>query len=277
MRKLLTPLLLCLILAQSASAQYTYYFPIIFKSPQIVKRGIVSYPLNDTSCNDIELTGADWYYNYWHITAGCGADRRFVPMLNRPGLFDSRQAIDELVASGQTGGYILGYNEPDYAIWGEVTPRDGAIIWRQLEAETAGTGIKLVSPAPSQYDPEWLLRMMVEYHNLYDGLPQFDAIALHYYGTAENTKRYISDWREFYAHYYPGVKVWLTEFNSCLLDKQDTAQYFAELLPWLDSQSWIERYAYFITQKAPGFPETYNSCVLLDDAGLTATGAMYVQ
>lgn len=99
----------------------------------------------------------------------------------------------------------------------------------------------------------------------------FDYAAIHYYQDCFPTSGASgSDWfiaNVTNAHQTLNLPIWITEFQCYGTDAQQ-AQFLQAVLPWLDAQSWVERYAYFGV--FPGF--------LLNAAGtgLSESGKAYV-
>jgi hypothetical protein len=60
--------------------------------------------------------------------------------------------------------------------------------------------------------------------------------------------------------------IWITEFGASGSDAE-VESFFQAVLPWLDSQPWVERYSYFMDGK--------NSLVNSAGTGLSAIGTAY--
>lgn len=275
-------LILTLLTAATPPPPYIYYFPVIFKNPPPPpKKGVATYAYTP-GCVDAPALNADWWYNWWAVPSHNCSLVDFVPMLYKASVFDANK--DFLLMYSQDSRWVLGYNEPNLVGQGDTTPLAGAVTWRRLEELVEGTDIKLVSPAPNQFPPgyadpygyTWLLAMVREYERLYGTRPRFDAIAWHYYGSVSQTKAYLVARHNDFAQMYPGVPIWLTEFNPCLTNSQSYSSFMADMLPWLEAQPWIGRYAWFINRPTPDFPETYSPCTLLDVSGNpTVAGELY--
>ncbi|ESZ98873.1 hypothetical protein SBOR_0731 [Sclerotinia borealis F-4128] len=100
---------------------------------------------------------------------------------------------------------------------------------------------------------------------------RLDFAAIHYYQDCfPASGQSGSDWfiaNVTNAHDTLKLPIWITEFQCYGSDAQQ-AQFLQTVLPWLDSQSWVERYAYFGV-----FPK-----FLLNEAGtgLSLAGQAYV-
>lgn len=95
---------------------------------------------------------------------------------------------------------------------------------------------------------------------------QIDFVVAHWYAwaKAEDFKTYFTN-----MHKQFGKPIWITEFG---VTEGDVDAFLAEVLPWLDQQSWIERYAYYMAAPATG-SEKY--LVNASGNGLTSTGLVY--
>lgn len=99
------------------------------------------------------------------------------------------------------------------------------------------------------------------------GLCTVDFVALHWYGSVldpDGFKSYVeSFWTEF------GRPVWVTEFGTQGGTDQDTLDFLSEVLPWLDAQTYVQRYAWFMDA------EGGNPYLLQGNGSLTSIGAMF--
>ena len=256
-----------------ARVVYRLYLPITYK---VALHGVgLSGP-----CSAVGLLGVDWYYN-WSVGPCVAGDPRYVPMIwGRDQMVLLPQAV---IVARQGSGWLLGFNEPDLEVQANIAPEEAAELWRQIEAQAGG--IKLVSPVTSQHDPGWLWRMANAYKGKYGRKPRFDAIAAHYYTwlppSPQKTKDYLLQVRrEALAHGYD-TPIWLTEFGAMCWKPEPAGGNQAlmrELMPWMRSQSWIGRYAWFAS-RLPQPPWVLNAahCSLTDTQTfqLTELGELY--
>jgi len=263
--KRLVIIIIAMLISLPASAQYRYYFPIIYKSASILspKKGVSAIPPH--GCTDTETMQSSWYYNWQPAASECDS-AEFVPMIWGANNFEATLAT--AVSSAELSGWLMGFNEPDYWRQANIDPTTAAVLWRRIEAEA--DSIKLVSPAVSQHDPDWLRRMVEEYWRLYGEPPRFDAIAVHIY-TADATKMrtYIIGWH----NRWPGKPLWITEFNGCY--EWSNPGLMTEMVPWMEAQSWVARYAWFVSRPDAN-PDSQSPCTLMSAGGeLTPAGVMY--
>lgn len=93
-----------------------------------------------------------------------------------------------------------------------------------------------------------------------------DFVVAHYYAWdhADDFKTYLTTFHQTF-----NKPVWVTEFG---VTSGDADAFLKEVLPWLDAQDWIERYAYHMVA-----PATSGSQWLINEAGngLSSTGQVY--
>ena len=228
------------------------------------------------NCEDITTIGGQWYYA-WAVKppVGCEAPG-FVPMIcTRNNVGGMGIAI-----SNAQSGWLMGFNEPDRADQGNITPEEAAVFWHSLEQ--AAPDVRLVSPAASQHDPGWLWRMVIAYQRMYHTSPRFDAIAWHIYApNAEYAKSYILARRREMLSYGYSVPVWITEYAGYCTTGQGVTDVMVNFTAWMEQQYWIERYAWFGSRIYPveRWGSGYQACSLVDPAtgGLTVLGKKYMR
>lgn len=172
----------------------------------------------------------------------------FVPMLWGSKMFGGwGTAIQTSLSSGSK--YILGFNEPDNPGQASMSPSDAVDAYHQYITPFAGRA-SLVSPAvtngqgPSQ-GLDWLKSFMDACADC-----SIEALAVHWYGdSADDFKDFVTQAIDLGNQYGIG-QVWVTEFalNSAIGggDASGSADFLNEVMPWLDSQANVARYAYYM-------------------------------
>ena len=108
----------------------------------------------------------------------------------------------------------------------------------------ANNGVKLGSPAVTNGGAPMGLTWLSSFLDACTDGCKVDFAAVHWYDSYSNVayfKQHLQD-----AHEQTGLPVWLTEFGTIDGNDEQIAGFLAEVLPWMDEQSWIERYAYFM-------------------------------
>lgn len=158
-------------------------------------------------------------------------------------------AVKEALQLGSI--HLLSFNEPDLGppnAQSNIHPQDAADGYYEYTEKYAGRA-RLGSPAVTNGDPSsgmglgWLARFLETCQNLGCTV---DFIAIHWYGddTASNVQNFKEHTLEAYAAggHRP---VWITEFGVPGSTAYQQA-FLEEVIPWLDSQTFVERYAYFM-------------------------------
>lgn len=225
----------------------------------------------------------DWWYTWgWR----CRADQRFVPMIRgRPEMAYLREAVN---CAKSHEGWLMGFNEPDQPepYGNNIPPAEAAELWHQIE-QKAGS-VKLLSPAPSQMNLDWLWQMVDEYQRKYNHKPRFDAIGAHFYNfehpkTVQPAKDYLLRVRHEALDHGYDVPIWLTEFAgyASLPDPNGGhAKLMNELIPWMKQQSWITRYAWFaslVREWEPWCTDCQYCSLTNPDGSLTDIGELYTR
>ncbi|PKX95536.1 glycoside hydrolase family 128 protein [Aspergillus novofumigatus IBT 16806] len=210
---------------------------------------------NDVSA--VQALGSDgsisWAYDWNMLASGTlPSGVEFVPMLWGSKMFGGwLSAIETALASGST--YILGFNEPDNS------------------GQSAIGKAKLVSPGVTNSGSagqglDWMNNFLQSCTDC-----GISALAVHWYGnSAEEFKVFVNQAISFASE--KGLEsVWITEFAlnndiSTGASSSESEQFLSEVLPWLDSQPMVARYAYFMCANN----------YLISGSDLTSTGHIYV-
>ncbi|MCB0153398.1 MAG: hypothetical protein KDF65_01285 [Anaerolineae bacterium] len=274
------------------TSAFTLYLPLTAKHwPSNPQKGvgIIAPP----GCTDADILNAGWYFN-WQAAppAGCDPlDGRFVPRISDAG---GLAALPTAIANAQASGWLIGFNEPNLPWQSNISPADGAVLWRQIENAALPAGIKLVSPAPNQFAPgqedpyghQWLWAMVNAYEAQYGQKPHFDAFGWNLYGCTNNPncldvnemKSFLIQRRqEAQNRGYTGP-IWLLEIGGCQTENSSASDQtvMREMGQWFNQTEWIARYAWFSNRTANSFQGNHN-CALIENGSnnLTTLGQLY--
>jgi len=197
------------------------------------KRGIAVRHPSRAQLNALEH-GVDWFYT-WSTSSPHASESSmaFYPMIH-----DRNQAHKGLPGNPSA---VLGFNEPELQSQSHMSPQEAAGLWHQVEAH-AGNAQKLVSPAMCG-DISRGTAWMSSFLGACQGC-RIDAIAIHsYYCDLSDIQRLVDAYRRF------GKPIWLTEF-ACAVQGRDVSMqgqinFMKEVVPWLEQESAIEKYAWF--------------------------------
>lgn len=193
-----------------------------------------------------------WAYNWGWPSNGLSAAIEFVPMLwGVPSGADP-----DWTAAASAAKNVLTYNEPDLGSQANIIPSVAAAGY-QTYVDPLPASVKLGAPAVtnSGYGAlpyqglGWLDAFLEDCNGC-----RMDFVPVHWYdnASAATFQNYLIECHTRAQ----GRPIWVTEFM--LQDSEANQIAFLEtVMPWMDAQSWIVRYAYF------GVFETY----LINGAG----------
>ncbi|KAJ6012233.1 hypothetical protein N7522_002588 [Penicillium canescens] len=241
---------------------YTYLLLVVFLLPEAnglaAKRGI-AYNNNNPSGNAVYAnlfkghTKVSWAYDWGYPSWNLDSSFEFVPMLW--GLPSG--ADPDWTAAVKTPGTvnILGFNEPDltYDASSNIIPEKAAAGYLTYMQPFAGT-VRIGSPSVlwnnvgSSSGGSYNTATWTDYFLGNCTGCHLDFAAIHYYQdcvTPDGQNGAV--WFEgnvTNAHDVLGLPIWITEFE-CYGSEEQQIAFLEQALPWLDSQGYVERYAYF--------------------------------
>ncbi|KAJ7653503.1 hypothetical protein B0H14DRAFT_3121968 [Mycena olivaceomarginata] len=125
---------------------------------------------------------------------------------------------------------ILGMNEPQEPSQSNLSPAEGAEMWKEYLEPLRARDIRLGSPAPSGSSNSipWLQNFTQEC----GGNCTMDFLALHWYNTnATAFREFIIDFHE--------------EFNLNIWRSRGSMDFLRETQTFMDQTDWVERYAWY--------------------------------
>jgi len=239
------------------------------------KKGVAFTYKNETWSTRISRLQAHWHYS-WGLelqpTRPTGVE--YVPMFWGQWSPNDNNIdyIEGLVDAGDIN-YVLGFNEPDREDQADMTVQEAIELWPRLEV----LDIPLVSPAPANWDREWMKNFMnqVEENNL-----RVDYVAIHWYG-APNAGNFIKMLRNVYDLYERPI--WITEFAvadwqaNSLADnrysKEQVLDFMKTVLPQMDKLPFVYRYSWY--NGNPNGRVLGNSVLFDENDELTELGQFY--
>jgi Glycosyl hydrolase catalytic core len=150
-----------------------------------------------------------------------------------------RSDAEKAIAAGS--GHLLAFNEPDLSTQPGLS--SVAVAYKTFLSDLFGGGsVRLGSPAVTNEPPPMGLAWLSSFISACEGC-QIDFVAVHWYDSATNVEYFKNYLQQVYMA--TGRPVWLTEFGAS--GSADEIEAFLEtVIPWLDSQEFIQRYAYFM-------------------------------
>jgi hypothetical protein len=206
------------------------------------KRGLC---YNDPSLTTFFGSKVTWAYN-WGQTPGSGLDGslEYSPMLwsGESSVTGSWSAnAKSAIAAGSS--VLLGFNEPDLDTQSDMTVAEAVSAWQQFMQPLACSGARLAAPAVTNGGSPMGLAWLSSFLQECSGCT-VDVVPIHWYGDATDPDDFTSHVQQAYSA-SGGRPIWITEFGATGSD-DEIESFFQTVLPFLDSQSYVERYAYFM-------------------------------
>ncbi|KAH6665724.1 glycosyl hydrolase catalytic core-domain-containing protein [Halenospora varia] len=219
--------------------------------------------------HDKEDSQISWAYNWASIASeDFPADLEFIPMLwGSPQNGDNKEWMANAQLSLDRGSkHILSFNEPDSCFSDQscLKPEAAVDSYKTNIAPFAGKA-KLGSPSISNGggSMDWLKNFM----ELCKDCP-IDFVPVHWYANPDSLD-YFKEYMKNASVIADGKPVWITEFSADGTEEQQIA-FMKEILPWLDAQPYIERYAWFMAA-----PELKTGALVNKDGFPNALGDTY--
>ncbi|KAI0719823.1 hypothetical protein C8T65DRAFT_756561 [Cerioporus squamosus] len=212
----------------------------------------------------------NWYYTY--STSSVSTSAEFVPMLwgsSQASQWDSN--IKNVIQSKHVT-HVLGFNEPNELGQSNLSPAAAAALWKQHIQPLKAQGVLLGSPAPSSNNGlQWLQQFMQACSGC-----TVDFIAMHQYSTSASS---VMSAVQQYHNAFPGKPIWVTEWacqnfssgSHAACSASAASSFMKTLQAFFDSQSYVQRYAWFGVFSPTGPND------LVDSSGhINALGKQYI-
>lgn len=202
------------------------------------KRGLAYTNAALTQCFDYDTSQVSWGYNWDSQSRGLSPHFEYVPMmwgLKSWAMDNWFNAADAALAAGSR--HLLSFNEPDMAGQADLTVSAAVAAHKKYMDPYKGRA-RISSPAVSNAGLKWLGSFLDSCTDC-----TIDFVAVHWYDSASNVayfKSYIND----VIALAKGKPVWLTEFGGSG-SQAEQVKFLQEIMPWLDQQAGVERYAWF--------------------------------
>lgn len=243
------------------------------------KRGLAYNPSSGNLNIWESYSEITWGYNWDDTPQGLPDQFQYVPTLwglasVHSGNWDS--AV-KAATSGSGTNYLMSFNEPDNVNQANMDVGSAVTGFNQYMKQYASGNVLLGSPSVTNgvgtnsagipQGLDWLSPFLEQC----TGCP-ISFVPIHWYGCS-NGCPVSSDVSDFQSHVQAAiaaavnpatgdkVPVWVTEFQSFT----DPGSFLSEILPWLDGQSGVQRYAYYMATDG----------ILVSGGSVNAVGAKY--
>ena len=152
--------------------------------------------------------------------------------------------------------YFLGFGEPEApdtaTMHTNMDPQDAVTLYMKDLQPYAEQGIKVGAPAVLQPDPD--LAWLKQFLSLCDSAGcKYDFIAIHWVWSATPAER-VQDFKDTINNATAlanGKKVWVDNFQASGTNEEQQ-QWLSQVLPWLEDNDSVERYAYVSPSRSTG-------------------------
>jgi len=183
------------------------------------------------------------------------------------------------LTSGQdgTGRSILGMNEPNQSGQSDMSPQSGVELWLDIIQPLKAKGYRLGSPATTSAPSgkQWVQ----DFLTICNGRCSVDFIALHWYDVgAQNFIDYVTDFHNTF-----NLNIWVTEFacqnfnGGAQCSDSDVWNFMQTTTSWMDSTSWVERYAWFGAMRDMQGVNNLDQIMDPGSGGPNSLGSTYLQ
>lgn len=207
------------------------------------KRGVA---YNDASlCNAFEdATEVTWGYNWGQSSDSLSSSFNYVPLLwGTASSFTDDWSASAQAAIDAGSTHLMSFNEPDLSSQSDLSPAAAAAAYATYMEPFAGKA-KLGAPAVTNgagaTGLDWLAAFLIECSDC-----TIDFIPIHWYSGSDEAA-YFKEQVANATSVGGNKPVWVTEFGCTDGSDADISSFLEEVMPWMDEQSYVERYSYFM-------------------------------
>lgn len=257
----------------NAPGQYKVFVPLLYSTgaapAPLAKKGV---PLTYRDCPTVDSVKGSWEYAWDAQPPDCAG------VENVPMIFGDYDINATLTGNSQ---WLMGFNEPDLQDQANLSLAKAVQLWRQIEQKYPNR--KLLAPAPSGANPNWIVDFRNIYISTYGTPPRFNGLAVHCY--AWYASDCISHTQKFetWANAWGVAEIWVSEFSFSPASPSSPSQSLREAqtyINWMTNEAKVTRYAWFAS-KVQGTeswlsPYFVTPLVQWSNGQLTSYGTNYV-
>lgn len=187
-----------------------------------------------------------WGYNWGSASGGLASSFNYVPLLwGTSSSFTDYWASNAQAAIDAGSTYLMSFNEPDLDTQSNLTPAQAASAYMTYMQPFAGK-VKLGAPAVTNGGGAMGLTWLSEFLDACTECT-IDFVPIHWYDSYSNTA-YFQEQVANATAVAGGKPVWVTEFGCTDGTDAQIAGFLETVMPWMDAQSYVERYSYFMVE-----------------------------
>jgi hypothetical protein len=210
-----------------------------------------------------------WMYDWEAVIDGTPLDLEYVPLLHSNQQWCTEGWFNNVANAKKNYkvSHILSFNEPDQVGGGgsNIDVPTAVATHKQFIQPLAAQGLRIGSPSVTNAnEPNKGINWLKNFMNSCNGC-QIDFVVAHYYAwdKVEDFKNYLTKFHDTF-----NKPVWVTEFG---VTSGNADEFLKQVLPWLDAQPWIERYAYHMV--APSTDQKF--LISADGQSLSSLGNIF--
>jgi len=168
----------------------------------------------------------------------------------------------------QGSSYALGFNEPDQCGGGGACMTNASATAASYKTWMNGlpSSLKLGAPAVTNGGSPMGLTYLQDFLGNCTGC-RVDFCTVHWYDSYWNTGYFKNHINDAYAACGSSRPIWITEFAPVDGTDDDKAGFLNTVLPWLDAQPFVQRYAYQMASAG--------ALLTADGKNLSSIGSVY--
>ncbi|KXL49450.1 glycoside hydrolase family 128 protein, partial [Acidomyces richmondensis BFW] len=207
------------------------------------KRGLA---YNDASLCDAFIGASDvsWAYNWASSSSGLSSGINYIPLLwGTSSDFTDSWNTNAQSAISAGAEYLFSFNEPDDSSQANLSPSAAAAAYLEYMEPFAGKA-KLCAPSVTNgggsMGLDWLNAFLAECSTC-----TIDCVNIHWYDTYQNADYFKTQVNNASA-ISGGKPVFVSEFGCTDGSDSDISGFLEDVMPWMDANSNVTGYAYFM-------------------------------
>jgi hypothetical protein len=257
---------------RAPTSQFYLFLPLAQGGTSVQTTPKKGAALTYQDCSSAIAVNASWEYGWSPKPPNCAGIEN-IPMIWGAG--------DVNATLGGNSQWVMGFNEPDSGSQANLTPAQAASLWYQIEQMYPDR--KLLAPAPSGANANWLVDFRNAYISAYGTPPRLDGLAVHCYAWyASQCIPFVQQF-ESWASSWGVAEVWVTEFSFATTSPSSpslSVQQAQTFISWMEGQPQVTRFAWFAS-KIQGteswLPPSFDTPLVDWNTGqLTSYGNMYL-